>query len=117
MTLDCFDHKSYFLCIKLEFPKITNFLNATSDDKDLPRFVTKKWIEIYDQSEKNYSPNKETRIKTSMLDQIYAILMMPILVWKEILLLKVIVMLIKEIKVLHFKIMHHSLIAFQKLMA
>ena len=67
MTLDCFEHKSYFLCIKLEFPKITNFLNATSDDKDLPRFVTKKWIEIYDQSEKNYSPNKEIRIKTSIL--------------------------------------------------
>ena len=51
----------------MEFQKITNFLDTTSDDKDLPRFVTKKWIEVYDQSEKNYSPNKEIRIKTSML--------------------------------------------------
>ena len=54
-------------CIKTEFQKITNFLDATSDDKDLSRFVTKKWIEVYDQSEKNYNPNKEIRIKTSML--------------------------------------------------
>ena len=30
-------------------------------------FVTKRWIEVYDQSEKNYSVNKEIRIKTSML--------------------------------------------------
>ena len=29
--------------------------------------VTKKWIEVYDQSEKNYSINKEIRIKTPML--------------------------------------------------
>ena len=54
-------------CIKMEFQKIANFLNTTSDDKDLPRFVTKKWIEVYDQSEGNYNVNKEIRIKTSML--------------------------------------------------
>ena len=48
----------------MEFQKIVNFLDTTSDDKDLPRFVTKKWIEVYDQSEKNYSPNKEIRIQT-----------------------------------------------------
>ena len=51
----------------MEFEKIINLLDATSDNKDLPRFVTKKWIEVYDQSERNYNPNKETRIKTSML--------------------------------------------------
>ena len=51
----------------MEFQKIANFLDTTSDNKDLPRFVTKKWIEVYDQSEKNYNPNKEIRIKTSML--------------------------------------------------
>ena len=51
----------------MEFQKIINLLGATSDNKDLPRFVTKKWIEVYDQSEKNYSINKEIRIKTSML--------------------------------------------------
>ena len=51
----------------MEFQKIINFLGITSDDKDLPRYVTKKWIEVYDQSEKNYSVNKEIRIKTPML--------------------------------------------------
>ena len=51
----------------MEFQKIVNFLDTTSDDKDLPRFVTKKWVEVYDQSEGNYDVNKEIRIKTSML--------------------------------------------------
>ena len=51
----------------MEFQKIVNFLDTTSDDKDLPRFVTKKWIEVYDQSEGNYNVNKKIRIKTSML--------------------------------------------------
>ena len=41
--------------------------NTTFDDKDLPRFATKKWIKVYDQSEKNYNVNKEIRIKTPML--------------------------------------------------
>ena len=53
--------------MKMGFQKITNFLGTTFDDKDLPRFVTKKWIEVYDQSEGNYNVNKEIRIKTSML--------------------------------------------------
>ena len=51
----------------MEFQKITNFLDITSDNKDLPKFVTKKWIEVYDQWEGNYNVNKEIRIKTSML--------------------------------------------------
>ena len=51
----------------MEFQKITNFLDINSDNKDLPRFDTKKWIEVYDQSEGNYNVNKEIRIKTSVL--------------------------------------------------
>ena len=51
----------------MEFQKIIDFLDTTSDNKDLPKFVTKKWIEVYDQSEGNYDVNKEIRIKTSML--------------------------------------------------
>ena len=51
----------------MEFQKIANFLDITSDNKDLSKFVTKKWIEVYDQSEGNYNPNKEIRIKSSML--------------------------------------------------
>ena len=50
MILDSFEYKFYFLCIKIEFQKITNFLDITSD---LPKFVTKKWVEVYDQSEGN----------------------------------------------------------------
>ena len=49
----------------MEFQKIVNFLDATFDNKDLPTLVTKKWIEVYDQSEGNYNVNKEIRIKTS----------------------------------------------------
>ena len=51
----------------MESQKIANFLDTTSYDEDLPRFVTKKWIEVYDQSGGNYNVNKEIRIKTSML--------------------------------------------------
>ena len=51
----------------MEYQKIVNFLDTTSDNKDLPKFVTEKWIEVYDQSQRNYDVNKEIRIKTSML--------------------------------------------------
>ena len=51
----------------MEFRKTTNFLDATSDNEDLPKFVTKKWIEVYVHSEGNYNVNEEIRIKTSML--------------------------------------------------
>ena len=57
----------YFLCMKVEFQKITNFFDINFDDKDFPRCATKKWIEVYDQSEGNYNSNKEIRIKTSIL--------------------------------------------------
>ena len=51
----------------MEFQKIVNLLDTTSDNKDLPRFVTKKWIQVYDQSEENCNVNKEIRSKTPML--------------------------------------------------
>ena len=63
----------------MEFQKIVNFIDTTSDNKDLPRYVTKKWVEVYDQSQENYNTNKE--------HQIYVILVMHILLLKEILLL------------------------------
>ena len=43
-------------------------LDKTSDN--VPRFVTKKWVEVHDQSgsaEDRYKPSKEIRFKTSML--------------------------------------------------
>ena len=51
----------------MEFQKISNFLDITSDDKNFPKFVTKKWTKVYDQSRRNCNVNKEIRIKTSML--------------------------------------------------
>ena len=53
--------------MKMEFQKIVNFLDTTSDDKDLPRFVTKNRLKFMINQKKNYSPNKEIRIKASML--------------------------------------------------
>ena len=49
----------------MEFQKFVNLLDTTSDNKDLPKYVTKKWLN--DQSETNYNVDKEIRIKTSML--------------------------------------------------
>ena len=51
----------------MEFKKITSFLDITSGNKDLPKFVTKKWTEVYDQSQGNYKIIKKNRIKTSIL--------------------------------------------------
>ena len=38
------------LWLRMEFQNIVNFLDTTSDDNDLPRFATKKLIEVYGQS-------------------------------------------------------------------
>ena len=50
----------------MEFQKFVNFLNANFDE-NLPRFITKKWVEVYDQSGGNHNAKKEIGIKTSML--------------------------------------------------
>ena len=49
------------------FQKIVNLFDMTFDDKYLPALVTKKWIEVYDQSGNMYNVNKEIRIKTPLL--------------------------------------------------
>ena len=49
----------------MEYQKITNLLGSTSDK--VPRFITKKWIEVYDQSGEICNTNKQIRFKTSML--------------------------------------------------
>ena len=48
----------------MEFQKIINLPDTTFDDKDSPRFNTKKGIEFFDQSGGNDNSNKEIRIKT-----------------------------------------------------
>ena len=56
MTQDCFRHH-----VKM----ITSLLGNIPDK--VPRFITKKWIEVYDQSGGAYNTNKQIRFKTSML--------------------------------------------------
>ena len=58
----------------MEFQKIINLLDITSDYKDLLRYVTKKWIEVYDQSEKITTLTKKLKLKHQCLDQTYTIL-------------------------------------------
>ena len=52
----------------MEYQKIKNVLDTTPDE--IPRFITKKWIEVHDQSgnaEDKYKPSKQIRFKTSIL--------------------------------------------------
>ena len=52
----------------MEYQKITNLLGTTLDE--IPRFITKKWVEVHDQSgsaEDRYKPSKQIRFKPSML--------------------------------------------------
>ena len=52
----------------MEYQKITSLLDTTSDN--VPRFITKKWIEVHDHSsnaEDRYKPSKQIRFKTSVL--------------------------------------------------
>ena len=52
----------------MEYQKITNLLGTTIDE--IPKFVTKKWVEVHDQSGSaydRYKPNKQIRFKKSML--------------------------------------------------
>ena len=52
----------------MKYRKITNLLGTTIDE--IPRFTTKKWVEVHDQSgsaDDRYKPNKQIRFKTSML--------------------------------------------------
>ena len=82
---------------------------------DLPRFVSKKWIEVYDQSEKNYSVNKEIRIKTSMLRSDLCDFSDAYIVAKETITVTN-SNNAKRNKSVHLNIMHHLSTVFQKLM-
>ena len=52
----------------MEYHKITNLLGTTFDE--VPTFITKKWVEVHDQSgsaDDRYKPTKQISFKTSML--------------------------------------------------
>ena len=49
----------------MEYEKIVNRLNKKIQSiKQLPRYVTKKWIKIYDESDGTYNVNKDIRFET-----------------------------------------------------
>ena len=52
----------------MEYQNITNLLDTNFNK--VPKFITKKWVEVHDQSGSaydRYKPNKQIRFKTSML--------------------------------------------------
>ena len=54
--------------MKIEYQRITNLLGTTPDE--VPRFITKKWVEVHDQfgnAEDRQKPKKQIRFKKSML--------------------------------------------------
>ena len=62
MASDCLKH------IKMEYQKISKLLGTTLDE--IPRFITKKFVEVLDQSgsaDDRYKTNKQIRFKTLML--------------------------------------------------
>ena len=63
----------------MEFQKIINLLDITSDDKDLPRYVTKNGLKFMINQKKVTILTKKLELKHQCLDQIYVILVMRIL--------------------------------------
>ena len=55
MNCNCFRHS-----IKTEYQETINLLDTISDN--VPRFNTKKWIEVYDQPEGIYNTKKKNKI-------------------------------------------------------
>ena len=52
----------------MEYQKLTDLLGTTIDE--IPRFITKKWVKVYDQSgsaDNRYKPNKQISFKKSIL--------------------------------------------------
>ena len=49
----------------MEYDKIINFLGSPRDK--LPKFLTKKWIKVHNQSNERYDDKRQIRFKTSML--------------------------------------------------
>ena len=42
----CFEYRFYFSCTKMEFQKITNFLDKTFDDKDYQDLLLKNGLKF-----------------------------------------------------------------------
>ena len=100
----------------MEYQKITNLLGNILDR--VPKFITKKWIEVHDQSGETYNTNKQIRFKTSMLRSNLCDYTDAYIVAKG----KITVSATdgannirgKKTDLLHLKIMHHLFLTFQK---
>ena len=97
ITKDCFS-----ISINMEYQKITNLLGSIP--YKVPIFITKKWIEVHDQSGETCKTNKQIRFKKSMLRSDLCDDSDAYIVPKD-----------AYDKKLVFKKMHHFLAAFQKL--
>ena len=58
-------------CIKMEYQKIANFLDNTSNQQS--KFKTRNWVEVNDESRGTYTGNS-IRFKTTMLRSNYVIM-------------------------------------------
>ena len=68
----------------MEYQKIANLLDSWSNQP--PKFRTKNWVEINDESRRTYSVNRQVNFKTSMLRSglFYVITVTHIYLLKEI---------------------------------
>ena len=60
----------------MEYQKITNMSDNTPNQ--LTKFRTRYWVEINDDTRGTFNTNSQIKFKTSMLNQVYVILMMHI---------------------------------------
>ena len=63
----------------MEFQKILNLLDVTSDNKDLPKYITKNGLKFMINQKKITILTKKLELKHQCLDQIYVILVLHIL--------------------------------------
>ena len=63
----------------MEFQKILNLLDITSDNKDLPKYITKNGLKFMINQKKITILTKKLELKHQCLDQIYVILVLHIL--------------------------------------
>ena len=53
----------WYYCIKMEFQKITNFLDINFDNKDLPKFATKNGLKFMINQKKIITQIKKLELK------------------------------------------------------
>ena len=66
----------------MEYQKINNLLNNTLNQPS--KFRTKNWVEINNESRRNYNTNSQIKFKTIMLKSSLYVIMMHIYLLKEL---------------------------------